>query len=153
MFVWGWNRASCTVIDNILRALRALPFVPQAMLDVLRTPGLTAGAFPTPATARRAHDRLRAVSILVRIADMFRAPVGCRRKAFAYCRALARSGVPARLRFGIREARPDEECGGGYVGHVWASAAPGGAEPGKPCEYLAVAEVPGAQLPRHWRRG
>jgi hypothetical protein len=123
------------------------------MLDVLRTPGRTAGAFPMPAPARCIRDRLRAVSILVRIADMLRAPVSCRRKAFAYCRTLARCGVPARLHFGIREARPGEPCDSDYIGHVWASAVPDGAEPGRLGDYFAVAEVPAARAPRRWRRG
>ena len=127
--------------------------MPQAVLDVLRTPGSTAGAFPPYAPAHRIHDRLRAVSILVRIANMLRVPVGCRRKAFAYCRALARCGAPARLHFGIREARPGEEPDGDYVGHVWASAALDGAEPGRLGEYLAVAEVPNALGALLWRRG
>ncbi|MHC5056847.1 MAG: lasso peptide biosynthesis protein [Planctomycetota bacterium] len=141
------------MVGRIRRALRALPFMPQAALDVLRKPGRTAGAFPAASPARRARDRLRAVSIIVRTASLLLAPFGCRRKAFAYCRALARGGVPVRLLFGIRKARHGDARKGSYIGHVWASAVRDRRAPGLPGGHIAVAEVPGAETTAGWRRG
>jgi len=141
------------LLGKILRVLKTLPFVPRAALDVLRTPGSTASAFPGASPTRRVHDRLRATSLLLRLAELAKLSLGCRRRAFAYCRALRRGGAPVRLIFGIREVRSGEKSKAGYIGHVWASAAPDGADVALPSEYVAVAEMPRRRTQSGWRRG
>ncbi len=152
---------------RLRRALGALPFLPQAALDLLRPAGRTAGAFPPATSTRRLRDRVRAVSLLLRLMRVLCVPPGCRRTAFAYCRALAKGGAPARLFFGVRELRPGEpavsrvpaepgascpeDCG--YVGHVWASAAPAGRDLGPPGDYVGVVRVPARATGDGWRRG
>lgn len=135
-------------IGRCLRGALSAGGLPGALLDVLRPTSRVPRVSPR---GRASHLRRRASALflLLKIATALRMPLSCRRVAFAVYRALARTGVPARLRFGIRRARPDEPGQGSYIGHVWVSR---GREP-PPVEFSLTILSPSTQENAGWRRG